>query len=64
MPALTAAYASPTSPSHSFSSDLPALAAPPSTADRVAYLAALASALKSMQKDDEETYGEEVVDDD
>ncbi|EUC50389.1 hypothetical protein COCMIDRAFT_82061 [Bipolaris oryzae ATCC 44560] len=83
MPALTATYASPTSPSQSFSSDLPALASPLSTADRVAYLAALASAMKTMQKDvndfltqkmaddkaaddakDEETYGEEVVDED
>ena len=83
MPALTASYASPTSSSQTFTAQLPALASPPSTADRVAYLAELASALKTMQKDvnefltqkmaddkaaddakDEETYGEEVVDED
>jgi hypothetical protein len=83
MPALTATYASPTSSSHTFASELPTLSSPPSTADRVAYLAELASALKNMQKDvnefltqkmaddkaaddakDEETYGEEIVDDD
>ena len=82
MPTLTASYAAPTS-SQTFNAELPALASPPSTEDRVAYLTELASALKTMQKDvnefltqkmaedkaaddakDEETYGEEVVDED
>jgi hypothetical protein len=79
---LTATYISPTSSSQTFTSKLPTLSSPPSTADRVAYLGELASSLKNMQKDvnefltqkmaddkaaddakDEETYGEEVVDD-
>lgn len=83
MPTLTATYAAPTASSQTFAAELPALASPPSTADRVAYLAELASALKTMQKDvnefltqkmaddkaaddakDEETYGEEVVEED
>ena len=83
MPTLTANYAAPTSSSQTFTAELPALASPPSTADRVAYLAELASAMKTMQKDvnefltqkmaddkaaddakDEETYGEEVVEED
>lgn len=83
MPSLAATYASPNSPSKTFSSGLPALSSPPPTSDRVAYLAELSSSLKNMQKDinefltqkmaddkaaddakDEETYGEEVVDED
>lgn len=86
---LSAAYSSPTGGSETFSSPLPALSPEPSTTDRVAYLAALQTSLKDLQKDvntfltqkmeedkavgagkgdedakDEETYGEEVVDED
>ncbi|KAF2036211.1 hypothetical protein EK21DRAFT_52782 [Setomelanomma holmii] len=89
MPSLTATYTSPTSTEPKvFSSELPALSSPPSTQDRVAYLAALGSSLKGLQGDInafltqkmeedkakgastgddatlEETYGEEVVDED
>ncbi|KAF1938107.1 hypothetical protein EJ02DRAFT_447019 [Clathrospora elynae] len=83
MPSLSATYTDPTSASHTFSSELPALSAPPSTSERVAYLAELSSSLKTLQKDvnefltqkmaddkaaddakDEETYGEELVDED
>lgn len=83
MPSLTATYTSPTSSSWSFTAELSAPSSPPSTADRVAYLAELVSSFKTMQKDvnefltqkmaddkaaddanDEETYGEEVVDED
>jgi hypothetical protein len=82
MPHLVAQYTSPSSTPQTFSSDLPALSTPPSTQDRVAYLANLQSALKTLQADvnafltqkmaqeiavdskEEETYGEEVVDQD
>ena len=91
MPSLTATYTSPSVPSSSpkiFTSNLPELSSPPSTKDRVAYLAELATSLKTLQADvntflttkmdedkavgagkgddakDEETYGEEVVDED
>jgi hypothetical protein len=86
MSSLTATYTSPTVPSSSpqvFSAALPALSPTPSTPDRVAYLAALQSSLKTLQGNinafltqkmaedkadtdakDEETYGEEVVDED
>jgi hypothetical protein len=90
MPSLTAFYTSPTVPSTSpqvFTSQLPPLSSPPSTQNRVAYLASLQSSLKTLQGDintfltqkmeednaigvdkgtakDEETYGEEVVDED
>ncbi|KAI4694949.1 hypothetical protein J4E90_007010 [Alternaria incomplexa] len=83
MPSLTATYTSPTSDPQTFTSELPALASPPTTTDRVAYLDALSSSLKTLQADvnafltqkmaddkaaddakDEETYGEEVVDED
>lgn len=88
MSVLSATYASPTTTQETFSSPLPALAAEPSTADRVAYLAALQTSLRDLQKDvntfltqkmeedkaagpgksddtkDEETYGEEVVEED
>jgi|TARA_R110002003_G_scaffold191_7_gene14767 hypothetical protein len=89
MPSLTATYTSPAPVAPSvFTSELPALSSAPSTQDRVAYLAALAAALKNLQgevntflthkmdedkalgaskADDakfEETYGEEVVDED
>ena len=83
MPSLTAAYTSPTSGPQTFTSELPALASPPTTTDRVAYLATLSTSLKTLQADvnafltqkmaddkaaddakDEETYGEEVVDED
>jgi len=84
-PTLTATYTPPTVPSTPkvFSATLPALSSPPSTTDRVAYLAALSTSLKTLQgevntfltqkmeqdrdtKDAklEETYGEEVVDED
>jgi hypothetical protein len=85
-PALSATYTSPTVPSCTpkvFSAPLPELSTPPSTKDRVAYLAELSSSLKTLQGDintfltqkmaedkdtkdgkDEETYGEEVVDED
>ncbi|KAL5116231.1 hypothetical protein ACEQ8H_005896 [Pleosporales sp. CAS-2024a] len=53
MPALSATYcASPAAaspPPQAFTHHLPALADPPSTHDRVAYLAALQSALKTLQ---------------
>ncbi|CAI9630128.1 unnamed protein product [Alternaria burnsii] len=83
MPSLTATYTSPASSPQTFTSQLPALPSPPSTADRVAYLTSLSSSLRTLQKDvnefltrkmaddkaaddakDEETYGEEVVDED
>jgi hypothetical protein len=87
MSSLTAIYASPSVPSTSpqiFTSALPALSSPPSTQDRVAYLAALQTSLRTLQGDvntflthkmaedkaadddakAEETYGEEVVDED
>jgi hypothetical protein len=83
MPSLTATYTSPTSEPQTFTSELPALASPPTTTDRVAYLDTLSSSLKTLQKDvnafltqkmadykaaddakDEETYGEEIVDED
>jgi hypothetical protein len=90
MPSLLATYISPTVSASSpqvFNSQLPALSSPPSTQDRVAYLASLQSSLKTLQGDiytfltqkmeedkavgvdkgtakDEETYGEEVVDED
>jgi hypothetical protein len=86
MSSLAATYTSPnvTSP-QTFTAALPALSTPPSTQDRVAYLAALQSSLKTLQgeintfltqkmEDDkaagandakaEETYGEEVVEED
>jgi hypothetical protein len=90
MPSLTAIYTSPNVPSTSpqvFTSQLPALSSPPSTQDRVAYLASLQTSLRTLQGDintfltqkmeedkaigvdkgtakDEETYGEEVVEED
>jgi hypothetical protein len=87
MPSLTATYTSPTVPAsspHVFTSELPAQPSATSTQDRVAYLAALQTSLKTIQGevntfltqkmeedkavgDDakaEETYGEEVVDED
>ena len=83
MPSLTATYTSPTSDPQTFTSELPALASPLTTTDRVAYLDTLSSSLKTLQADvnafltqkmaddkaaddakDEETYGEEVVDED
>ena len=84
MPSLVATYTSPSSPSTKVStSDLPTLSSPPSTSERVAYLASLQSSLRTLQNDvntfltqkmvddkaaddakDEETYGEEVVDQD
>ncbi|KAF2829722.1 hypothetical protein CC86DRAFT_391816 [Ophiobolus disseminans] len=91
MPSITATYTSPTVSSEApkvFSTHLPALSSPPSTQDRVAYLAKLSSSMKTLQQDvntfltqkmeedkavdtskgddakDEETYGEEVVDED
>jgi hypothetical protein len=83
MSSLTATYTSPTSTPQTFTSSLPALSSPTTTSDRVAYLAALSTSLKTLQKDvnefltqkmaddkaddetkHEETYGEEVVDED
>jgi hypothetical protein len=82
MPYLAAQYTSPSSTPQTFSLDLPTLSTPPSTQDRVAYLANLQSSLKTLQAEvnaflthkmaqeiavdskDEETYGEEVVDQD
>jgi hypothetical protein len=85
MPSLTATYASPTTSTPKvFTSELPTLSSPPSTQDRVAYLAELSSLLMTLQSDlnsfltqkmeedmskgddakDEETYGEEVVEED
>jgi hypothetical protein len=85
MPSLTATYTSPTASTPKvFTSELPTLSSPPSTQDRVAYLAELSSSLKTLQADVntfltqkmeedkskgddakyEETYGEEVVDED
>ncbi|KAH7075412.1 hypothetical protein BKA63DRAFT_565496 [Paraphoma chrysanthemicola] len=89
MPSLEATYTSPTeSTPKVFTSELPALSSPPSTQDRIAYLAALSTSLKNLQgevntfltqkmdedkalgaskADDakfEETYGEEVVEED
>ncbi|KAH9875375.1 hypothetical protein J1614_004867 [Plenodomus biglobosus] len=81
---LTATYTSPSSPApQTFSSSLPALASPPSTPERIAYLAELQTQLRTLQASlntfltqkmaddkaaddakDEETYGEEVVDQD
>ncbi|KAL6710857.1 hypothetical protein ACN47E_007914 [Coniothyrium glycines] len=85
---LSATYASPDTPSKTFSCPLPTLASTPSTSDRTAYLAALQSSLKDVQKDinafltekmeqdkatgsskdsdakDEETYGEELAEED
>jgi hypothetical protein len=89
MPSLTATYTSPGATPQTFAaSPLPALSSPPSTQDRVAYLAELQSSLKTLQGDmntfltqkmeqdkaagaskgddakAEETYGEEVVEED
>ncbi|KAL6152797.1 hypothetical protein ACJBU6_07975 [Exserohilum turcicum] len=64
MPPLTAAYASPTSASHTFTAALPALASsPPSTPDRVAYLGELAASLKHMQKDINDFLTQKMADD-
>jgi hypothetical protein len=86
MQSLAATYTAPSATSpQTFTAALPALSTPPSTQDRVAYLAALQSSLKTLQgeintfltqkmEDDkaagandakaEETYGEEVVEED
>jgi hypothetical protein len=90
MPSLTATYTSPGAASpQTFTAPLPpALSSPPSTQDRVAYLAELQSSLRTLQGDintfltqkmeedktvgaskgddatAEETYGEEVVEED
>ncbi|KAF1836834.1 hypothetical protein BDW02DRAFT_596005 [Decorospora gaudefroyi] len=63
MPSLTATYTSPTSSSQTFTSDLPALSAPPTTSERVAYLAELSSSLKNMQKDVNEFLTRKMADD-
>ena len=63
MPELTATYASPASESQTFSAALPSVAAPPSTADRVAYLAELQSGLKTLQQDVNTFLTQKMVDD-
>lgn len=52
MPSLNATYASPaTSSPHIISAPLPTISSPPTTDDRVAYLADLQSAIKNIQGD-------------
>ncbi|KAI8934948.1 hypothetical protein NX059_008615 [Plenodomus lindquistii] len=88
MATLKATYTSPSTPhpqTISSTQDLPAITSPPSTTERIAYLAHLQTSLKHLQDQvntfltqkmaddkaaadddarDEETYGEEVVDED